>query len=54
VSLAGGSKISSHAFPVSFFASTYSRFALSRVWRLSGFPDDCPVEELAWSAVSAR
>jgi hypothetical protein len=53
VPIAGRSKTRSHAFPFSFFASTDSRFALSSVWRLSGFPDDCPFKEQAWSAASA-
>lgn len=51
--IAGRSKTRSHAFPFPFFASTCSRFALSSVWRLSGFPDDGPFEEQACSAVSA-
>jgi len=54
VPIAGRSKIGSHAFPVSFFASTDGRFALSRVWRLSDFRMIVLFKEQAWSAVSAR
>jgi hypothetical protein len=45
VPIAGRSKEWFPGIPVCFFASTYSRFALSSVWRLSGFPDDGPFEE---------